>query len=110
MLLQVTDPDERIVEDVKKLTAGITSIIMQNIYAASSSFYFTYQVWASDGVLYCALPFVWIGMSMKMQEAIAGINSTEYGMLMGKLGAKFGEFRSAVVRTQIHRYGEDCLP
>lgn len=110
----VTDPDERITEDVKKITGGIATIVTQVCYAASSSVYFTllhFRTAFFDNTLglsllgkigYAICPIVYMFFALKLQKAIAGISSTEFGLLKGKLGKVFGEYRTSVVRTQLH--------
>jgi len=52
--------------------------------------------------VYAFAPVIFMVGAGMLQKAIAGISSSEFGMLRGKLGKAFGEYRAAVVRTQLH--------
>ena len=112
---EITDPDERITADVKSVTEGIQLSLQLLVYSLSSGIYFgamhIKEAFFGTGMhglsiyskfLYAAAPIFFMTGASFLQKAIAGISSAEFGMLKGKLGKAFGEYRAAVVRTQLH--------
>jgi ABC-type uncharacterized transport system fused permease/ATPase subunit len=112
---EVTDPDERITEDVKKVTQGLQLSVQLFVYSLSSGLYFGGQhirdAFYGDGIqhmsiaaktFYAVSPVLFMTAAGYLQKAIAGISSSEFGMMKGKLGKVFGEYRASVVRTQLH--------
>lgn len=112
---KVTDPDERITEDVKSVTEGIQLSLQLLVYSLSSGLYFgamhIKEAFFGEGMrelaihsklLYAFAPILFMSGAVVLQKAIAGISSSEFGILKGQLGKAFGEYRAAVVRTQLH--------
>ena len=112
---EITDPDERITEDVKQVCAGIQLSLQLLVYSVSSGIYFgakhIQEAFVGEGIksmpiwgkfIYAFAPVFFMLGAAKFQKVIAGISSSEFGMLKGKLGKAFGEYRAAVVRTQLH--------
>jgi hypothetical protein len=92
---EVTDPDERITEDVKKVTQGIQLSVQLFVYSLSSGLYFGGQhirdAFYGDGIrhmstaaktFYAVSPILFMTAAGFLQKAIAGISSSEFGMLV----------------------------
>ncbi len=100
--IEQCDPDERIAEDVKKVTEVMGRVIHNSCSAITTCAYFLPLLVRESGWFFAFAPFGYLSFGFWASANLGGITPPEIGKLMGALGGQFGVYRTSVMRTKIH--------
>eukprot|EP00936_MAST-01D_sp_MAST-1D-sp1_P000851 g851.t1 len=95
---KMTDVDQRITEDVKKLSEGFSQFFASGTYTITTGVFYTLKVWWEFGVGYMSAPFLFFLFTSKLQPMLGRMDWSVYQALE----AKKAEFRAAHTRLIEH--------
>ena len=96
---KVSDPDQRISEDVKKTAEGFAQIFQEVLYAGTAGVYYTIMLYSHYGIIVTLAPWLYLVLAQKVVSKVAPVKWAE---LFGALAAKVASFRDALTRIMLN--------
>jgi ABC-type uncharacterized transport system fused permease/ATPase subunit len=96
---KVTDPDQRISEDVKKTAEGFAQIFQEVLYAGTAGVYYTIMLYSHYGIVITVAPWLYLVLAQVVVSKVAPVKWAE---LFGALAAKVASFRDALTRIMLN--------
>eukprot|EP00038_Savillea_parva_P019941 m.29771 g.29771 ORF g.29771 m.29771 type:complete len:1290 (-) comp4631_c0_seq1:347-4216(-) len=96
----LSDPDDRITEDAKKIAVEMAHVVCEGLYASTAGVFFAWRLGRLYGVRYAIAPYLYLWTTFVLTSKAAPVN---WGKVNGKLRELFAGFRSSVGRLFVHQ-------
>ena len=93
------DADDRIVEDIKKLTQGFATGISDIAFNVIAGTVYVYRLWRAYGWIYAVAPYAYLFFGFRLVDKLTPVN---WAKLMGGQQSAFAKYRQAHTRLQLN--------